>query len=213
MKKMDEGELNNMEIFEKDLIKYIDIKEVCRGFKSVDSFDELKENRIFRSLFKNIGEEIDIEDEVATCGEEYVTAYARDIYLMAQWYELMEKNGKPIKYVEKLIDRLAYFYITLQRYVGEFLHELSSSGIIEVLEVWIIKTTIPSAHIDLYTKTIERFYRFLEKAGVNDIQYDLLDTEEINDLKRVASEFKIGIWEHNNEDYIKWRERNIKYYM
>ena len=205
-------ELNNVEIFEKDFIKYIDMKEVCRGVKSVDSFDNLKENKIFRNLFKNIGEEIDIENEVAMCGEENVTTYTRDIYLMTQWYESMEKNGKPIRHIEKLIDRLASFYTTLQRYVGEFLHGLSFSGIIEVFEVWIINNGILSAQIDLYTKTIERFYRFLEKAGVGGIQYDLLDIEEINDLKRVTSEFKMSIWKDNNEDYSDWRQRNIKYY-
>jgi len=206
-------EVEDMEIFKEDFIKSIDVKKVCSGFKSVDSFDNLKKNMIFRNLFKNIGSEIGIENEVDMCGEEYITSYTRDIYLMAQWYESMEKNGKSKKYIESQIDRLAYFYTILQRYIGEFLHELSFSGIIEVFEVWIIKSSFSPSHIDQYTKTIERFYRFLEKAGVEDIQYDLLDAEEIDDLKRVAQEFKIGILEQNDEDYIDWRERNIKYYM
>jgi len=210
---MDETTLNNTDIFEKDFIKSIDIKKVYSGFESIDSFDKLKENKIFRNLFKNIGEGIDIENEIDMYGEEYMTSYTRDIFLMAQWYKTIEKNGKPIKHVEKLIDRLASFYIALQRYVGDFLHELSFSGIIEVFEVLIIKADFSPPHIDQYTKTMERFYRFLEKAGVDDIQYDLLDTEEIDDLKRIASEFKRGIWEQNNEDYSKWRQRNIKYYM
>lgn len=210
---MDETTLNNTDIFEKDFIKSIDIKKVYSGFESIDSFDKLKENKIFRNLFKNIGEGIDIENEIDMYGEEYITLYTRDIFLMVQWYKTMEKNGKPIKYIGKLIDRLASFYITLQRYVGDFLHELSLSGIIEVFEVLIIKADFSPPHIDQYTKTMERFYRFLEKAGVDDIQYDLLDTEEIDDLKRIASEFKRGIWEQNNEDYSKWRQRNIKYYM
>ena len=210
---MDETTLNNTDIFEKDFIKSIDIKKVYSGFESIDSFDKLKENKIFRNLFKNIGKGIDIENEIDMYGEEYITSYTRDIFLMVQWYETMEKNGKPIKYIGKLIDRLASFYIALQRYVGDFLHELSLSGIIEVFEVLIIKADFSPPYIDQYTKTMERFYRFLEKAGVDDIQYDLLDTEEIDDLKRIASEFKRGIWEQNNEDYSKWRERNIKYYM
>lgn len=209
---MDE-EADDMDIFNEDFIKSIDTKKVCSGFESVDSFDKLKENRIFRNFFKNIGEEIDIENEVDTYGEEYITSYARDIFLMAQWYKTMEKNGKPIKHIEKLTDMLAFFYITLQRYVGDFLHEPSSSGTTEVFEVLIIKADFSPSHIDQYTKALGRFYRFLEKAGVDNIQYDLLDAEEIDDLKRVAREFKIGIWEQNNEDYVDWRERNINYYM
>lgn len=107
-------EVEDMEIFKEDFIKSIDVKKVCSGFKSVDSFDNLKKNMIFRNLFKNIGSEIGIENEVDMCGEEYITSYTRDIYLMAQWCESMEKNGKSKKYIESQIDRLAYFYTILQ---------------------------------------------------------------------------------------------------
>jgi len=210
---MEEEDECNEDIFEQDFIKTINLKKVCQGFKPVKSFDKLKDNDPFKSLFSNIGNDIDLEGNVEMDDEEFATAFTRDIFLMTQWCEAMEKNGKPKKYIDALIDKLAYFYMTLQRYTGGFLHDLDSSNVIEVFEVWIIKEDLTPAHIDTYILTLKRFYDSLKKEGVKDIQYELLDEEEINDLKRVAREFKTGAWDGEGEDYRDWRQRNIHYYM
>jgi len=210
---MEEDELNNMEIFEKDFIKLIDIKNVCSGFKKVKSFEELKENETFRNLFKNIGEEIYVEDVLVDRGEEFVTEFARDIFLMTRWYESMQKEGKTTKFANNNIDRLANFYVYLLRYVGEYLHDLSFSSIQEVFEVWIIKAGMTPSQISSYANTMKKFNRFLEKNKVKNIHIELLDEEDINSLKRVAHEFKIGAWRYNDEDYVEWRDRNILYYI
>jgi len=145
------------------IIKLIDIKKVCSGFKKAKSFEELKENEIFRNLFKNIGEEIYIEDVLVDCGEEFVTEFARDIFLMTRWYESMQKEGKTTKFANNNIDRLANFYVYLLRYVGECLHDLSFSSIQEVFEVWIIKAGMTPSQISSYANTMKKFDHFLEK--------------------------------------------------
>ncbi len=204
----------NGDIFEQDFIKTINLKKVCQGFKQVKSFKELKDNRLFRNLFKNIGETIDLADLINTYEQkDYATSYARDIFLMTKWQEAMEKGGKSTNYIEKQIDAIAHFFVYLQRYRGEFLHDLPFDAIIEVFEVWIIKSGMTPHHIDMYVKIFKQFSQFLEKTGAEDISLGLLDKEDINDLKRVAYEFKTGIWEQNNEDYINWRDRNIIYYL
>jgi hypothetical protein len=209
----DEDDECNEDIFEQGFIKTINLKKVCQGFKPVKSFDELKENDSFKALFRNIGNDIDLEGNAEMGDEEFATAFTRDIFLMTQWCEAMKKNGKPKKYIDALIDKLANFYITLQRYTGGFLHDLDFLNVIEVFEVWIIKEDLTPAHIDTYILTLKRFYDSLKKEGVKDIQYELLDEEEINDLKRVAREFKTGAWDGEGEDYRDWRQRNIHYYM
>ncbi|MFH1849449.1 MAG: hypothetical protein ABH879_04655 [archaeon] len=209
---MKENELNNIDVFEKEFIKRVDVCKVTESFEKVKSFDELKENRIFRNLFKNIAEDIDIENEIDNCGEEFITDYSRDILLMAKWFEHLETEGKSINQVESRIDKLAEFYIYLLRYVGEYLHDLSD-GIREVFEVWIIKAGITPTQIKQYWKVLNEFYKFLQEKNVESIKVMLLDEEEMKDLQRVADEFKKGIWGKNNEDYSDWRERNILYYM
>jgi len=159
---MEEDELNNMEIFEKDFI---------------------------------------------------ITEFARDIFLMTRWYESMQKEGKTTKFANNNIDRLANFYVYLLRYVGEYLHDLSFSSIQEVFEVWIIKAGMTPSQISSYANTMKKFNRFLEKNKVKNIHIELLDEEDINSLKRVAHEFKIGAWRYNDEDYVEWRDRNILYYI
>lgn len=210
---MDEDEPNNMEIFEKDFIELIDIKKVCSGFKKAKSFEELKENEAFRNLFKNVEEEIYLEDAIADCGEEFVTTYARDIFLMAKWYESMHKEGKTTKFINSNIDNLVIFYIHLLRYVGGCLHDLNASSIQEVFEVGIIKAEMTPKQISSCSNTIKRFNRFLEKNKVKNVHIELLDEKDINNLKRVAHEFKIGAWGHTDEDYLEWRDHNIIYYM
>lgn len=210
---MNNDEENTEDIFEQDFIKSIDLQKVCQGFTQVKSFDDLKENDSFKALFSNIGNDIDLQGSIEMSDEEFATAFTRDIFLMTQWYEAMKKNGKPKKYIDALIDKLANFYIVLQRYTGGFLHDVDSSNVIEVFEVWIIKADLTPAHIDTYILTLKRFYDFLKKEGMKDICYELLDEEEINDLKRVAREFKTGMWEDKGEDYRDWRQRNIHYYM
>jgi len=209
-----DDEEDHEDIFEQDFIKTINLKKVCQGFQPVKSFDELTENRIFRNLFKNIGEAIDIADLIDTYEQEdYTTSYTRDIFLLTKYQEAMEKNGKSTKYIDKQIDAIAHFFVYLQRYRGEFLHNLQFDAIIEVFEVWIIKTGMTPHHIDMYVKIFKQFSKFLEKIGAKDISMDFLDDEDIDDLKRVAIEFRMGVWEQNGEDYMTWRDRNIIYYL
>ena len=203
--------MNNNEIFKKDFIKYIDVKKVSANFQKLEQFEELKLNRIFCNLFKNIAEDIDIENEIDNCGNEFITDYARDIYLIAKWYELLETQGKSIKLIENKIDKLVHFYITLLRYVGEYLHEIGS-GDREVFEVWIIKSRITPVQIKKYWKVIDEFYKFLILVNA-DFKGIIFDEEEMKDLQRVAQEFIKGAWETNKEDYSKWRQRSILFYM
>jgi hypothetical protein len=209
---MEESKLNNINIFKKEFIKHININKVTESFEGIKSFDELKENQIFRNLFKNIAENVDIENEIDCCGEEFITDYSRDILLIAKWFEHLETEGKFINQIESRIDKLAEFYIYLLRYVGEYLHDLSD-GIREVFEVWIIKAGITPTQIKQYWKTLNEFYKFLQKKNIKNIRVNLLDEEEMKDLQRVADEFKKGIWEGNNEDYSDWRQKNILFYM
>lgn len=212
--KMEEfSKRNNMEVFDKDFIKDIDVKKVSANFQLLTTFDELKTNRIFINLFKNIAEDINIENQIDNCGKEFITNYARDIYLMAKWYELLETQGKTIRQLESGIDKLAYFYVTLLKYVGTYLHDLGSSGDREVFEVWIIKSGVSPTQIKQYWKVLDEFYRFLMMLNVSDLCGIVFGKEDMEDLQRVSQEFKNSIWKKNNEDYSTWRERNILFYM
>ena len=93
---MEESKLNNIEVFKKEFIKHIKVDKVIESFEGIKSFDELKENRIFRNLFKNIAEDVDIVNEIDCCGEEFITDYSRDILLMTKWFEHLESEGKSI---------------------------------------------------------------------------------------------------------------------
>ena len=207
---MDKEKSNNPEVFRKDFIKFIDLKRVCEGFEKVKSFDELKGNEVFKNLFKNIADEIYIEDEVEN-DKEFITHFARDIFLMTKWYEHRLKEGGSTERAERDLDRVACFYTYLIRYVGETLVDLSYPGLREVFEVWIVKSMIDPSGLVRFINSLKRFYKFLEKKGISG--GFILDKEEIDELKRIAHEFKIGIWEYRGEDYSDWRDENIIYYM
>ncbi len=204
-----EDEFNSDEIFEYDFIKEIAVNKVCEGFEKIENFDELKKNEVFRNLFKNIGAYVDLPN-LDFESEDY-TVYARDIFLLKEWNERMRKEGKAEKHIEGDVDRVAHFYATLLQYVGGSLQNLDIGNAREVFEVWIIKRHITPSMIGTLYNSLKRFYKFLDERGIENMGF--LDDEEIEDLKRVANEFKQGVLELNNEDYTKWRERNIIYYM
>jgi hypothetical protein len=202
--------MDNDEIFEEEFIKLIDLKKVSLNFQEVKSFEELKENKTFYNLFKNIAEMVYIEDLVDNFRDEFITDYARDIFLITKWDEHLKSKGKSIKLVDRKIDMLANFYVTLLRYVGENLHNMES-GDREVFEVWIIKSGINPEQIKRVWKTINEFYKFLDSLNVDYDGY-IFDEDEMHDLQRVAWEFLHRAW-GDDDDYIDWREKNILYYM
>lgn len=201
-------EVVSHDLFKEDFIHSIDMAKVCSGFEPV-SFEDLKKNTLFSDLFNNLGLEIDIQNETDLQGEEFITLYTQDIFLLTRWYEFLLKEQE--EEATFLVDQLATFYCTLIRYCGETLLSLTSEAIREVFEIWIIKNNMAPDDIEGYTKILEQFYKFLHQNLHND--YHLLDSEEISDLKRVSSEFREGIWEKKRQSYTTWRMKNIMYYM
>ena len=194
------------DLFKEDFIHCINMTKVCSGFEQF-SLDDLKKNPIFYRLFNDLGNEIDLQNEIDLTGEEFITLYTRDIFLLTRWYENIQKEQQP----NFLLGKLATFYCDLQRYRGEILTSLNSEAIREVFEVWIIKNNMTPEDIDNYATLLENFYTFLEQRLA--LSYERLDSEEIIDLKRVALEFRQGIWEKKGQDYISWRMKNILHYM
>ncbi len=208
---MEESELNNIEIFNKEFIKKIDVDKVTDGFEKVKSFNELKTNKVFRNLFKNIAEDINIEREIANFGDDFLSDFSRDIYLITKWYESLESQGKTIEQFEDKIDKLAVFYISLQKNVGGSFCDLDNADR-EVFERWIIKSNVGTRKIKQIWKTIDEFYKFLLTLKI-DIKDTIFNEEEMKDLQRVADELKKQVWEEKNEEYTDWREKNILCYM
>ncbi len=207
----DEKEIENRkkEIYESEVIKNLNLDNVCRGFEKADSIDKLKENMVFNNLFEYVW--LDIDPLNRDFEDDFFEKYARDIFLLTKWYEHMSQTTEKTKDV--YLNNVFQLLLDLYKYTGSNLHDdLDFSSIIEVMEMRIIKSGLTADTINLIMKSLNEFCNFLEK---NNIKYnmDLLDEEDIKDLQRVAREFKEGVWEENKEDYEDWRERNITYYF
>lgn len=202
-------EKRKKEIYETDVIKNLNLDNVCKGFERAVSIDELKKNTLFKNLFEYVW--LDIDPLNRDFEDDFFEKYARDVFLLAKWYEHMNQPAEKNK--EAYLNNVFQFLLDLYRYTGSNLHyNLDFLSITEVIEMRIIKPGLTANTINLIMKSLKEFCNFLEK---NDIEYsvDLLDDEDIRDLQRVSREFKEGIWEKNGEDYADWRERNINYYL
>ena len=202
-----------LDLIEKEYLEYLDIRRVTSGFEGTGSFEDLKGSAAFRELFNGIGEALDVEREIGSAGEEFVTDFARDIFLMAKWQEHLIASGKSDRSAERTIHALGSFYVELVGRIGDYLHDMSVSGMTEVLEIFIIKGGARAGSITYYHNLLKRFYGFLMKEHGLDFKFHPLAKEDIEDLRRVAEEFRTSAWEKKGEDYAKWRQRNIHHYF
>lgn len=197
------------EIYETDVVKNLDLEFVSKDFEKVNSINELRKNEFFKDLFEYIW--LDVDPLNRDLGEDFIKNYARDVFLVSKWNDYLDKTNNSKKNLH--LNNIIQLLLDLYTYTGSNLScDFHPDSIVEVIEMRIIKSLLPPNVIGQIRDSLEEFHNFLEKENISH-SLVLLDTEEIEDLKRVAKEFKEGEWEKRGEEYPDWRERNINFYM